>query len=726
VGTAYDHQTSSPRLPRVEDVCRHDCDSDAVRLRRRTSLSYPNHGAILAGAYDVVNGTTVASMPAAVPGMKLKSQGFRLWLDEARAIIDSGVAGSITQAGLFTGGPSDNFVTYGVQPGDTIKLTSSITVAGVATVAFGTNAFLINLASLPVGFVPTNEFAVGDAITLATPAYSGKITAVTNTTITVDTAFTANAAAAAISVVRVRLLRNATQTYAVKAIAVDGNNAPIVNQLQLTTNFPFTAASGVSYEVTRRLTQAEITSGFTLSTVTGILQVAPAAEVLVGTMLRNLTDYSTLLGLAALADAPQMYLEYKALDVSFANIPAPIQKNADVGLLLGVTDLRNPLGQGAVVMYGNAQATIYAVGIASEDDAGFLGAIDVINRNHFYAQAILTQEAALLAAFNANAIAQAAPEKANYGLAIGNVPLPTTITLASGTAGQTQVDPSTSIIDFFQDGAGAFENPALTVLPGDLLTISSASYVINQVVNNNRLQVVSTTPFPSSTTGLTYTITRALSKDQQAASIASTATALGSKRTIVTWSDSVSIGGVQAPGYYLSCVLAGMIVGLPSQAGLTNKGIAVVEKVYHTNWDYFSDTQLDTIATGGVTVFVQDDANSLPYVRMQLTTDQSTLETGQISAVKNNDYLSLFFKGIIKPYLGTWNVTPELIGALGTAIQQGITFQLNNRVAKIGAPLLAANIETLAQSTISPDRVEIFLGTKQPVPLNTVGLHMII
>ena len=132
------------------------------------------------------------------------------------------------------------------------------------------------------------------------------------------------------------------------------------------------------------------------------------------------------------------------------------------------------------------------------------------------------------------------------------------------------------------------------------------------------------------------------------------------------------------------------------------------------------------IAAGGTLVFAQEDPNSLPFVRHQLTTDIGLLETAEVSVVKNNDFLSLFFKGIVKSYLGEWNVTDDLLSALRIAISQGILFQKGNKVAKIGAPLIDATIELLEKSEISPDRVEIKLSTTQPKPLNTLGLHMIL
>jgi hypothetical protein len=135
---------------------------------------------------------------------------------------------------------------------------------------------------------------------------------------------------------------------------------------------------------------------------------------------------------------------------------------------------------------------------------------------------------------------------------------------------------------------------------------------------------------------------------------------------------------------------------------------------------------MDIIATGGTLIMVQDTPTSLPYVRHQLTTDPSLLETGEISVVKNNDFISLFFKNLMKPYLGEWNVTEDLLGALRTALEQGIQFQKKNTTAKIGAPLIDATIESLEVSDISPDRVEIYLDTTQPKPLNTIGLHLIL
>jgi len=679
-----------------------------------------HHDETFAGKYDVAVGVTISALPGSVPGMKLKATGFKLYMDNVRVVVDSGVSGVVTIGGELTGDTAANFSTTKVKAGDTLKLTHSKTLTAAASVVVATNASRINLTALPVGFLVVNEFAVGDTFTVG--LVTGKITAVNAAYVDVDQTFVSNVSLQNITVVRVRLVRDVAnlQTYAVKSLSTTS-----VKKLQLTTNFPF-AATGVTYEVSRRLTKAEVSSNkYTLNLTNNSVVVAAAATTTVDSLLRNVVEYD-LDTAALLEDQALLYTEYTALDVSYAHIPASIASAADITAQLGLADVRNPLGLGATIMYGNSLATIKAIGLESEDLIGWLKAVDAVNRGGFYAQALLTQDAAVIGAFKANNVANEVPEKAQYGMCIGNHALPLTVEPASSDVGEVVQDPSTLLYTFFDDATADFDDTAMPVLPGDKLTVASVVHIVDQVVNANRLKVVVADAFVSAATGVTYTVTRDLTKDQQAASVAATSTALKNKRVVMTWPNACEIAGEEAPGYYLNCVVAGMICGLPSQAGITNKGAAVISKVKNTNWDYFTETQIDVIAAGGTLVFAQEDPNSLPFVRHQLTTDVALIETAEVSVVKNNDFLSLFFKGIVKPYLGEWNITSDLIGALSIALSQGIAFQKGNKVAKLGAPLIDATIETLKISEISPDRVEIYLSTTQPKPLNTIGLHMIL
>ena len=167
-----------------------------------------------------------------------------------------------------------------------------------------------------------------------------------------------------------------------------------------------------------------------------------------------------------------------------------------------------------------------------------------------------------------------------------------------------------------------------------------------------------------------------------------------------------------------------MTAGLPNHQGFTNLGVAGIAKLYHSD-GYFTARQISKISDGGWMVFVQDTPESPPYCIHQLTTDPSALQTGEYSMVKNFDYLSRFFVATVKDFIGKWNINEETLGFLRQAINSGIQQLKSQRVARIGAPILDAAITSLAISDASPDRVEVYVSVNRPVPLNTIGLHLV-
>lgn len=488
------------------------------------------------------------------------------------------------------------------------------------------------------------------------------------------------------------------------------------NTLKLTSNVGV-AETGVSYKVLRKLDDQVLDASFyTVDLSTNSVTLNPAATLLVG--LANLP-----------VDSAVIYLEYKALRTDVASQPQDITSTNDIETKLGKIIPENPLAYGASIMFQNAATRIQALGVETDDDTGYLKARDVITDRNVYVIALLTQDKTTIASFKAHCEAMSVPEKNKFRICIGNHSLPEEKTLVDSSAtGASVTDPVTTKIIFLDDASATFITSG--VAPGDKIMVETgplmgaSPYVIDQVLNENRVKVLVADEFASAAS-FTYSIVRSLTRVQQAEEIAAASVSLKSKRCIMTFSDTVVISGVDQPGYYLNTALAGMIAGLPSQAGLTNKGIAGIDGLKNSNF-YFLDDELDIIAAGGTCIFVQQTESSLPYIRHQLTTDMDLLETKEISVVKNNDYLSIFFRDLIKKFLGEWNVTPELLGILETTIDAGIEFQRLAKLPKIGAPLINATIESLAVSEISADRVEIYLDTEQPRPLNNIGLHMIL
>lgn len=274
-----------------------------------------------------------------------------------------------------------------------------------------------------------------------------------------------------------------------------------------------------------------------------------------------------------------------------------------------------------------------------------------------------------------------------------------------------------------------------------------SSFVVASVLSENRLQIVNNGLDTStvenelphgvertggklvpSTATLNYQVVRKLTKDGQVSSLIATAQSIKSRRCVMVWPDTCNVAGVQGgtsqPGYFLACAVGGMTAGLPSHQGFTFLGIAGISQIFNSNL-YFSDAQLTQLSQGGWYVFAQDTTTSLPYTIHQLTTDVSTLESGEYSVVKNFDFVSLFFVDILQQFLGVYNVTTEALTLIRAALNIGGETLKLRTYAKIGAPLTTFNIIDLAVSPLSADRVVTHVGLGLPKPLNVIELHLV-
>lgn len=306
-----------------------------------------------------------------------------------------------------------------------------------------------------------------------------------------------------------------------------------------------------------------------------------------------------------------------------------------------------------------------------------------------------------------------------------------------------------------QDPNGTFVSSG--VAAGDLVKIPSdpnaaitsasvfTTLVVASVLSENRLQIVNNGQDSSTVenelphgvkriggalvgAALSYEVIRTLSKSQQVTELVAIAQSFKSKRTILVWPDKCDVagvtGGIKQPGWYLSAAVGGMTAGLPSQQGFTNLGIAGVSQIYDSN-TYFTDSQMTDISNGGWFVFAQQTTTSLPYSIHQLTTDVSTLESGEYSVVKNFDFVALFFVDILQQFLGIYNVTQDTLTYLQGALNTGGEALKLRTVAKIGAPLTSFAINDLGISPVSGDRVVTHLAIGLPKPLNVVELHLV-
>ncbi len=308
-----------------------------------------------------------------------------------------------------------------------------------------------------------------------------------------------------------------------------------------------------------------------------------------------------------------------------------------------------------------------------------------------------------------------------------------------------------------RDDAGTFLTSSLQA--GDLVQITSdftndfddgviSSFIVATILSENRLLIVNNgrdtstvqnelphgvkrtapTALVPVDKSIYYQIVRTLSKSGQVADLIAVSQSFLSRRTTLVWPDQVDVAGVidgdSQPGYYLSCAVGGMTAGLPSHQGFTFLGIAGISRIYRSN-TYFSDLQLTDLSNGGWYVFAQQTTTSLPYTIHQLTTDPSTLESGEFSVVKNFDFVALYFSDILTVFLGIYNITNDTLTLIRAALEIGGETLLLRTYARIGAPLTSFSVIDLGVSPISADRVNAYLSVGLPKPLNNIELHLV-
>lgn len=239
-----------------------------------------------------------------------------------------------------------------------------------------------------------------------------------------------------------------------------------------------------------------------------------------------------------------------------------------------------------------------------------------------------------------------------------------------------------------------------------------------------------------------YRVLRALSKDDMVVNLTATVQSARSKRLTVVWPDRMTVTDLRdgslprsvettvataakQPGWALGCAVGGVVTAIPPQAGLTNGTFIGVTALEHAQ-GYFSETQLAQLSDGGLFVCFQRVPSALPECLHQLTTDTTALETGELSVVKNVDFVSMFFQTILETFLGQYNVLPETLNEINRAVTDGAADLKSRKIARVGAPLLEGTITSLAVSEFSADRVELYFRGKVPRPLNTIGFHLVV
>ena len=447
-------------------------------------------------------------------------------------------------------------------------------------------------------------------------------------------------------------------------------------------------------------------------------------------------------------DNLSIYIGYRAQRADLSGRVLTINNITDLSNQLGEISSDNPLAYGISLALANSGGTaIHAIAInpnLSTRD-GHTQATELAEAQRIHQLVPLTQELSIQAIYKAHVNAMSLPESGNWRVVMTNAKAPSEEYLLGV--------PNTA------DGEDADENPdglELGTLAVDVITLSTRGATVGKVASGDYVKIViigGTADMPTYTYEevTVKSASGSLIKLEKTPTVAAGSIAFYSARPMVkqteaewyaaqarTWIDKrvwmfpgdVAIPNAEGfdeflPGYYLMAGLAGFISGTPPQQPITNITIGGISDLVHGNF-YFTEQQLNIMAEAGALLYCQNAQGTTPYCRHGLATDVSVLEYREVLKIKNWDYLSYYYKDILAPFIGTWNITPDTIQTIRQTLTSASESLLTRKLPKIGGPLISYNISKLEQSATSADAIELIMNIAIVNPTNYINAHLVI
>ena len=503
------------------------------------------------------------------------------------------------------------------------------------------------------------------------------------------------------------------------------------NDLQTNETFP-TALTGISYTITR-VVSSDATP-LNIPTSTSGVVVGSTSITLPAALTTTVSPFGTVPIVSA-----EVLVSYRALSEEQSADLFEIDTIADLQATFGVNQIvpENVAVFGAFLALSNSVTSTNILGLTRDylltsELIAYGNAFTILALNDIYAISVMTQNTSVHTALQAHVDGLSTPAEKLERVGIINRQLVTITSVTTGVTDAT-VDSTGLII-------GSASSHFLTdgVVPGDYVEITAGAtvgrYLIASVASQTSLTLTNASPAPISggpLTGVSLYIDRNLQLSEQASVLAAYASTLADRRLVMTWPDIVSIpvGNTirQLPGYFLNPAVGALTTGLPTQQGLTNLDVAVYSGVVHST-KYFTNDQLNTIAGGGVMIFVQSVLNQTPlFIRHQLTTDTSAIKFQEYSVTKNVDFIAKFIRQQHAPFIGQYNIVQATFDDLKTEANGILSYLTNNtRLPKIGGVISGGTLTSIVQDPANIDGILETWTLSIPIPLNNLDITIVV
>lgn len=532
-------------------------------------------------------------------------------------------------------------------------------------------------------------------------------------------------------------------------IAVLSENLPVA---LLATTPVRTANEGALVDATATLylTQKSIQIPQVRDSLTGDLNWTQESSYI--TINAGITTYSSNMSVGGISArlplaAAKIFVEHRDLLQDAINAIDSVRDLADVHKKLGVVHPDNPLAQGVYdAVLNSANQIVYFLAVGSDDLLGYTEAIKISEKSDkVYSFVPMTFDRTIQDAIvgHVNAYSTAAvgrwrvcwlsvrDEKTRviYDLKEDTVPYTATIT----------DDPAVSGIQYrlvTMEGASFIDDE---VRPNDTVRLNYRNdadgkvvydeYVVDHIRSNTTLTITKPLRTPINVP-VRARIVRHFTKSERAYNLAHIGGDYNNRRVRMVFPDTYKYGGVTKQGYFAAAGLAGLRSGVVPHQGLTNSEFLGADELSKVVIEFTQD-DLNTMAEQGIWIITQEVLFATPYVRHQLTTDTSGLNTSEDSITTNVDSISYALKATLAPYIGRYNVNDRNIAAVRDAIIGELRFRATETATvRAGNQLTsftpATDILKIEQDATYKDRINIEVRLNVPYPLNYINLKLIV
>lgn len=439
----------------------------------------------------------------------------------------------------------------------------------------------------------------------------------------------------------------------------------------------------------------------------------------------------------------KLYVEHRDLVIANSVSIGSVTSSDQVEAVLGKIDPANPAALGVYLAALNSGGvpTYYAT-IASDDLTGYNGALALAKKSeNYYGLVPLTFDSTVKDAFAGHVAALSTAENAKwrgawfgvdriessfvYDLTSEGLAWKGTVTDDPLTSGTQYKLLTVSGATFLTDGVRPTDQVLINFRTNSKGETEYSTYIVDEVRTETTLVLTTALSAPINSAKKVQ-IKRVNTRDEEIDLIAATGSGYNNRRIKPVFPSYVKEGTVTYPGYFVGAALAGLRASVVPHQGLTNTEVLGFNDLTESV-STFSETQLNRLADAGFYIVTQDAVGGTAYVRHQLTSDHSSLNTSEDSITTNVDSISYGLNRAIKPFIGTYNIHPKSLVVIRNAINAELNYRATSTFTlRAGNQLNSYKILRFEQSATFKDRIECDVQLEVPYPINFITITLFV